>query len=221
MNKKKFRKRALMVAAATVTTTAALTLGTGRIANADTFSLGDVNFDGKVDLLDAQMVLKGALHISDLNDVQFEAADVNLDGKVDLKDAQNILRGALHIEKIEGEISHEHNWKEYTAARQVWVPNIVTVDDYKDEIVEKGCLVCTCGAEFDSTKEGLDALDEHAQTNLLKEAYEGIPCECGGFMIYEPGSIRKVKVGSHEEDHGHYEEETYVDHYYCDCGATK
>ena len=102
MNKKKFRKRALMVAAATVTTTAALTLGTGRIANADTFSLGDVNFDGKVDLLDAQMVLKGALHISDLNDVQFEAADVNLDGKVDLKDAQNILRGALHIEKIEG-----------------------------------------------------------------------------------------------------------------------
>ena len=105
MNKKIFRKRALAVAAATVTTAAALSLGMGGTTNADTFPLGDVNLDGKVDLKDAQLALRGALRISDLSDMQFRAADVNLDNKVDLKDAQKILRGALNIEKIEGKIS--------------------------------------------------------------------------------------------------------------------
>ena len=105
MDGKRFRKRALAVAAATVTTAAALSLGMGGTTNADTFPLGDVNLDGKVDLKDAQLALRGALRISDLSDMQFRAADVNLDNKVDLKDAQKILRGALHIEKIEGEFS--------------------------------------------------------------------------------------------------------------------
>lgn len=29
----------------------------------------------------------------------------------------------------------------------------------------------------------------------------------------------QVQVGSHQEDHGHYE--TYVDYEYCDCGVTR
>ena len=31
----------------------------------------------------------------------------------------------------------------------------------------------------------------------------------------------QVQVGSHQEDQGHYETETYVDDQYCDCGATR
>ena len=30
-----------------------------------------------------------------------------------------------------------------------------------------------------------------------------------------------VQVGSHEEDQGWYETQTYVDYQYCDCGARK
>ena len=31
----------------------------------------------------------------------------------------------------------------------------------------------------------------------------------------------QVQVGSHQEDQGWYETETYVDYQYCDCGARK
>ena len=105
MDGKRFRKRALAMAAATVTTVSALSLGMGGATNAATFPLGDVNLDGKVNLKDAQLALKGALCIIKLDDMQFRAADVNKDNKVDLRDAQKILKGALMIEKIEGEIS--------------------------------------------------------------------------------------------------------------------
>ena len=105
MDGKRFWKRALAVAAATVTTVSALSLGMGGTTNAATFPLGDVNLDGKVNLKDAQLALKGALCIIKLDDMQFKAADVNKDNKVNLKDAQKILKGALMIEKIEGEIS--------------------------------------------------------------------------------------------------------------------
>ena len=30
-----------------------------------------------------------------------------------------------------------------------------------------------------------------------------------------------IKVGSHQEDHGSYQTETYVDYQYCDCGARR
>lgn len=220
MDKKRFRKRALAVAAATVTTVSVLSPGTGRTVNADTFSLGDVNYDGKVDLRDAEMVLKGALCAISLNDMQFRAADVNLDNKVDLKDAQEILKGALQIEKIEGEITHTHNWQEHAATRQVWVPNMVTVDDYEDQAVQKYYYECDCGEKFDTT----DDVNEHAYTKAMEAFDKGSDNpfgSCTGYTMVYWYETEKVKVGSHEEDHGQYENETYVDYYYCDCGATK
>ena len=36
--------------------------------------------------------------------------------------------------------------------------------------------------------------------------------------IYEE---QQVQVGSHQEDQGWYETETYVDYQYCDCGAIR
>ena len=62
---------------------------------------GDVNGDGKVDLTDAQTVLRAALAITGLNENAQKCADANGDGKVDLTDAQLILKAALAIIDLE------------------------------------------------------------------------------------------------------------------------
>ena len=57
-----------------------------------TFTLGDVNEDGKIDFLDAITVLRYDAEIIQLTDNQMKAAEVNKDGKVDFLDAITILR---------------------------------------------------------------------------------------------------------------------------------
>lgn len=106
---------------------------------------------------------------------------------------------------------HEHVWHEHTATRQEWVPNVVVVDDYQTQQVEVyRNTECICGAVFTSAA----GQDEHAMAHILA----GEPSNTHTVPVYEE---QQVKVGSHEEDHGHYETVTYVDYYYCDCGATK
>ena len=57
-----------------------------------TFTLGDVNEDGKIDFLDAITVLRFDAEIIQLTDNQMKAAEVNKDSKVDFLDAITILR---------------------------------------------------------------------------------------------------------------------------------
>ena len=107
--------------------------------------------------------------------------------------------------------AHEHVWHEHTATRQEWVPNGVVVDDYQTQQVIVGCEIqCNCGAIFTNMSEA----QEHAVAHVLAGELDS----CRTVDKYEE---QQVKVGSHEEDHGHYETVTYVDYYYCDCGATK
>ena len=108
------------------------------------------------------------------------------------------------------EPSHEHSWQEHTATREEWVPDMVVVDDYEIQEVEVGYAIqCNCGAVLTE-----EELESHGANHILN----GEPANHWTIPITEP---RQVKVGSHEEDHGHYETVTYVDYYYCDCGATK
>ena len=62
-----------------------------------TYLIGDVNFDGKVDVLDAALVQKHASGKSVLNSEQLEVADVNNDGHVDVLDAAQIQKYAAGI----------------------------------------------------------------------------------------------------------------------------
>ena len=55
-------------------------------------ALGDVNDDGKVNYLDAIMVLRYDANIIKLDDIQLKTAEVNEDGKVNYLDAIMILR---------------------------------------------------------------------------------------------------------------------------------
>lgn len=107
--------------------------------------------------------------------------------------------------------AHQHVWKDHTATRQVWVPNVVTVDDYAQQQVKVGYdTVCNCGYRV---RNG-DIPDEHIIAHIKAGEWDNFWWE----DVYE---WQNVKVGSHTEDHGYYTTETYIDYSYCDCGATR
>lgn len=108
--------------------------------------------------------------------------------------------------------AHTHSWKDHTATKQVWVPNIVTVTDYTDQQVAVGTTYIFAYDGFSTTD--INSAKAHAK-ELLKA---GLPDNYRMETIYE---TQRVPAGSHTEDHGHYETQTYVDYQYCDCGATR
>lgn len=55
------------------------------------YTLGDVNNDGKINALDAILILRAAVDLTNLNDVQKKAADMNGDGRVNALDAIEVL----------------------------------------------------------------------------------------------------------------------------------
>lgn len=105
---------------------------------------------------------------------------------------------------------HEHVWTSHHAVRQEWVPHVVTIDDYEPlQVRVANHWHCNCGAVV---PEGSAA--EHQQMHINAGEDDG-----GSYVpIYE---TQWVRVGSHEEDTGHFEDVDYVDYYECSCGATK
>lgn len=86
----------------------------------------------------------------------------------------------------------------------------MVVDDYEVQTVVVGYAIqCNCGAVLSP-----EELEAHSVNHILNN-------EPDNHWTVEKTEEQQVKVGSHEEDHGHYETVTYVDYYYCDCGATK
>ena len=108
--------------------------------------------------------------------------------------------------------AHSHSWKDHTATKQVWVPNIVTVTDYADQQVAVGTQYIFAEDGFTTTDPG--TAKAHA-VELVKQGY------FGNYRMETIYETQRVPVGSHTEDHGHYETQTYVDYQYCDCGATR
>ncbi len=53
----------------------------------DSYSLGDANCDGNVDIIDVTRIQKYRAEIIDLNDLELKNADVNGDGEVTIRDA--------------------------------------------------------------------------------------------------------------------------------------
>ena len=123
--------------------------------------------------------------------------------------------------------AHQHSWKQHTAQR--WVSNMVTVPDYETQKVYGARFYVPTdvpgqyiakGPEYwfenGFTRDDLKAIIYNAMKNADENGlYNGV-----SYSSYQ--NITKtvqVQVGSHQEDHGHYE--TYVDYEYCDCGVTR
>ena len=132
--------------------------------------------------------------------------------------------------------SHTHTWKAHTA--QKWVSNIVTVVD-QPEKTEKYSIYRMYWyntGKWEETRDpqrfnewykskngGLYTLYNpypKPEDNPLFISYDknGNPQYTNDHTIIGPYYDVTPAV-THEEDHGHYE--TYVDYYYCDCGARK
>lgn len=61
------------------------------------YTLGDVNMDGKIDVIDASVILRYAANLDTLTDTQKAAADVNRDNTIDVIDASAVLRYAANL----------------------------------------------------------------------------------------------------------------------------
>lgn len=62
-------------------------------------TLGDVNGDEKVNVLDAQTILRYTVKLKDFTDEQKDFADVDGNGKTNILDAQTVLRYSVKIIK--------------------------------------------------------------------------------------------------------------------------
>lgn len=122
--------------------------------------------------------------------------------------------------------AHQHSWTQHTAQR--WVSNMVTVPDYETQTVYGARFYVPSGTpgqyiakgpeywfENGFTRDDLNAIIVNALRNADENGlYNGVD-----YSSYQ--NIEKtvqVQVGSHQEDHGYYED--YVDYVYCSsCGA--
>lgn len=108
--------------------------------------------------------------------------------------------------------AHSHSWKDHTATKQVWVSNIVTVPDYETQQVFSHYLYVFSADGYSTTD--ISAVKAHS----VELAKQGLSTNYSNVPQY---TEQTVQIGSHTEDHGHYETQTYVDYQYCDCGATR
>lgn len=108
--------------------------------------------------------------------------------------------------------AHSHSWKDHIATKQVWVPNIVTVTDYSDKQIPVATRYIFAEDGFATTDSSV--AKAHA-VELIKQGY------FGNYRMETVYETQRVPAGSHEEDHGQYETQTYVDYQYCNCGATR
>lgn len=126
--------------------------------------------------------------------------------------------------------SHTHSWKDHTATRQVWVSNMVTVPDYETQTIYGAQFyTMTASGQYVSngptywfengfTRDDLKAIIAEGLRNADENGlYNGV--YYGNYV--NRTKTEQVQVGSHQEDQGWYETESYVDYQYCDCGATK
>lgn len=107
--------------------------------------------------------------------------------------------------------AHTHTWVNHTATRQVWVSNWVDVPDY-------GTQQVGVGTKYIFAYDGYTTTDSNdAKWHGVALIKQGLPDNYRTETIYE---TQQVQTGSHKEDHGTWQTETYVDYVYCSsCGA--
>ena len=108
--------------------------------------------------------------------------------------------------------AHQHTWRDHVVTTQIWISNIVVVEDYGTIPGESyGYFVCDCGYGT----EDASAIESHVVAHVESGDAKGFTIQ----TLYRESTTGVI--GTHEEDQGHYETSSYVDYQYCDCGATK
>lgn len=107
--------------------------------------------------------------------------------------------------------AHTHTWVNHTATRNVWVSNWVDVPDYGTQQVAVGTKYIFAYDGYTTTS------DADAEAHAVALINKGVPENYRMETIYE---TQTVQTGSHKEDRGTWQTESYVDYVYCSsCGA--
>lgn len=107
--------------------------------------------------------------------------------------------------------AHTHTWVNHTATRNVWVSNWVDVPDYGTQQVVVGNKYIFSYNGYATTD--INDAKAHARALIM----QGVPENYRTEAVYE---TQTVQTGSHKEDHGTWQTESYVDYVYCSsCGA--
>lgn len=107
--------------------------------------------------------------------------------------------------------AHTHTWVNHTATRNVWVSNWVDVPDYGTQQVQTGY-------RFVFSEDGYTTPDVNdAKVHAVALIKQGCIGNYHTEAVYEN---QTVQTGSHKEDRGTWQTESYVDYVYCSsCGA--
>lgn len=118
--------------------------------------------------------------------------------------------------------THTHAWRDHTATRQVWVSNMVTVPDYETRTIY-GAQLYTQHSDGQWYSDGAVYWFENGFTSSDLAAIIKEKMKTEGYIgnYVNRTKTEQVQVGSHQEDQGWYEMESYVDYQYCGCGARK
>ncbi len=174
--------------------------------------------------------------ITDKSSSQAENKNSSDEGKENDKSADNSSDSKESSDSGSANSSHIHVWKEHT--KEKWVSDIVTVVDEPEQTVKYSIYRMywyTTGKweetrdpeRFDQwykSKEGGLYTIYHPYKNpednplFIQYDKNGNPMYTNDHSIIGP-YYEIIPAVTHEEDHGYYE--TYVDYYYCECGATK
>ena len=133
-----------------------------------------------------------------------------------------------------GETAHEHNWITHISTRQVWVSNIVEVPVYETETIYGAQFYIFSGynelGQEQWSANGPRYWFENGFThddlqeiiyNALVQGDNGVVDGVLYTHYVNVQKTEKVQNGTTQEDQGSYKTESYVDYYYCDCGARK
>ena len=126
--------------------------------------------------------------------------------------ADNSVSTGSDSSKQPSQPAHQHSWKNHTATKQVWVSNWVDVPDYETKQVFSHYLYVFSADGYSTTD--INAVKSHS----IELAKQGLITNYAEVPQY---TEQQVQVGSHKEDHGRYETQSYTDYQYCDCGATR
>ena len=67
-----------------------------QLINSNSYTLGDINSDGSIDILDVVLVVNIILSVLEPNDTQADASDVNEDGIINILDVVQIVNIILN-----------------------------------------------------------------------------------------------------------------------------
>ncbi len=125
---------------------------------------------------------------------------------------------------------HTHIWVDHATTKQVWIENFVDVPDYEMQTIY-GARFYTVNKDGSFNANGPTYWFENGFTqddlkeiiyNALKNGDDGVLNGVYYGNYQNVTKTKQVQVGSHKEDHGFYQNESYVDYQYCSiCGATQ